>query len=76
MFWEYMIVAHCIMFTVMKETSLLKHIQLSCSVHALLGEGSLSCDVCRESDETKGKIGTKKVLTMKEVTIGKFMFVF
>ena len=23
----------------------------SCSVHGLLGEGSLSCDVCRESDE-------------------------
>ena len=61
--------AHTIKFhTYMKFTS--------CSVHALLGEGSLSCDVCRESDETKGKIRTKKVLTMKEVTIGKFMFVF
>ena len=27
----------------------------SCFVHGLFGEGSLSCDVCRESDEMKGK---------------------
>ena len=29
--------------------------------------------MCRESDETKGKIKTRKMLTMKEVTICKFM---
>ena len=45
----------------------------SYSVYGLLGGGSLSCDVCRKSDETKGKIRTRKMLTMKKVTIGNFM---
>ena len=45
----------------------------SCYVDGSLRKGSLSCDLCRESDETKGKIRTRKMSTMKEVTIGKFM---
>ena len=45
----------------------------SCSIHGLLVGSSVSCDTCRESDETKGKITTRKILAMKEITIGKFM---
>ena len=48
----------------------------SCFVHGLLGEGTLSYDLCRDSDLIMEKIKTRKILIMKEVSIGKFMFDF
>ena len=45
----------------------------SCSVYGLLGEDSLSCDLSWEYYEIKGKIRTRKMTIMKEVSIGKFM---
>ena len=49
---------------------------LSCSVHSLLGESTFFCDLCRDSDLIMGKIRTRKMLTMKEVSIGNFIFDF
>ena len=48
----------------------------SCSVHSLLGESTLFCDLCSDSDLIMGKIRTRKMLTMKEVSIGNFIFDF
>ena len=49
---------------------------LSCSVYGFLGEGTLSCNLYRDSDLIMCKFRTRNILTMKEVSIGKFMFDF
>ena len=45
----------------------------TCSIHGLLGEGKLICNLC-ENEKLNGKIQSRKVLTLKELTISNFMY--
>ena len=45
----------------------------TCSLHGLVGEGRLICNLC-VNEKLNGKIRSRKMLTQRELAIGNFMY--
>ena len=45
----------------------------ACSIHGLIGEGMLRCNIC-EVKKSEGKIRSRKMMTLKELENGNFTY--